>query len=121
MRPLPRQCHTDAADPLPLVRTRDLRVRQAAGGGLPPLDGAAGHDQFWTVGGTLHSEHGARPLETIRLRLVERGLDIPIQAGGRYTIGNLEAGDYTLEVAVDGGQPRRYKVTVPSPDYDLEV
>ncbi len=104
--------------PLSLVRTRDLRVRQADGGDLPPLDGAAERDQFWTVGGILHGEG---PLETIRLRLVERGLDIPIQTGGRYVLGNLEAGDYTLEVAATDGQPSQHKITVPSENYDVDI
>jgi hypothetical protein len=107
--------------PLPLVRTRDLRVRQAAGGDLPSLDSAVGPDQFWTVGGMLHDQRGERPLEIIRLRLVERDLDIPIQAGGRYVIGNLEAGDYTLEVAAAGGRPSQHKITVPSENYDVEI
>ncbi len=109
------------AFPVPLVRTRDLRVRQTLGEDLPPLDGTDGRDRFWTVGGTLHSKRGERALETIRLRLVERGLDIPIQAEGRYVIGNLEAGDYTLEVAAASGKPSQHKITVPSENYDVEI
>ncbi len=104
--------------PVPLVRTRDLRVRQAAGDGLPSVDNAAEHDQLWAVGGILHGE---RSLETIRLRLVERDLDVPIQAGGWYVIGNLEAGDYTLEVAAADSRPSQHKITVPSENYDVEI
>jgi hypothetical protein len=108
----------------PIVRTRELRMGQATAPLSQQLDGATEPDTFWTIGGTVRSH---RPLEKARLTLVERGLDVPLQLEGgeqteaRFSIGRLEAGDYTLEVAVDGGQPRRYKISVPSPDYDLEV
>jgi hypothetical protein len=102
----------------PMVRTRELRFGQAA---VPPrqqLDEPARPETFWTIGGTVHSKE---PLEAVRLTLVERGLDVPLQPEGRFAIGRLEAGDYTLELSRDGGKPRRYEITVPSPDYDLEV
>lgn len=102
----------------PLVRTRELRFGQAARPLRQQLDEPTKPDVFWTIGGTVHSK---KPLENVRLTLVERGLDVPLQPKGRFAIGRLEAGDYTLEVSVDGDQPRRYKITVPSPDYDLEV
>ncbi len=124
----------------PLVRTRELRVGQAvvppepsplaatesrtaeeepSGPALPQLlDERAGRDEFWTIGGNLHSE---RPLEDLELTLVERGLYVPILPGGRFTIGNLRAGQYTLEVAVKGEKPHHHQITVPAPDYDFEV
>jgi hypothetical protein len=82
------------------------------------LDEQAGRDEFWTIGGNLHSD---RPFEDLSLTLVERGLYVPILPGGRFTIGNLRAGQYTLEVSVEGEEPRRHAITVPAPDYDLEV
>jgi hypothetical protein len=123
MRPAIACIVTMALDPYrpivgPMVRTRELRFGQAA---VPPrqqLDEPARPETFWTIGGTVHSKE---PLETMRLTLVERGLDVPLQPEGRFAIGRLEAGDYTLEISHDGGKPRRYKITVPSPDYDLEV
>ena len=137
MRPAIACIITLAVDPYlpvedPLVRTLELRVGQAV---APPsplpwvtaeeepvlpqlLDKKAGHDEFWTIGGNLHSD---RSLEDLRLTLVERGLYVPILPGGRFTIGNLRAGQYTLEVAVEGEEPRHHAITVPAPDYDLEV
>jgi hypothetical protein len=103
-----------------LVRTRELRIGPSPVPLWQQLERGTAPDLFWTIGGTLHS---AKPLDMagVRLTLVEQGQAVTVQPDGRFTIGNLKAGDYTLEVAVDGGQPRRYKITVPSPDYDLEV
>lgn len=105
----------------PLVRTRELRFGQAQDPWLAQnLIKSAGADTYWTIGGTLHSQ---QPLEVdkVRLTLVERGLGIEIKPEGRFSIGNLEAGDYTLECVTAAGAPRRYKIKVPSPDYDIEV
>jgi hypothetical protein len=103
-----------------LVRTRELRIGPSPVPLWQQLERGTAPDLFWTIGGTLRSD---KPLDVagVRLTLVEQGQAVAVQPEGRFTIGNLKAGDYTLEVAVDGGQPRRYKITVPSPDYDLEV
>ena len=103
-----------------LVRTRELRIGPSPLPLWQQLERGTAPDLFWTIGGTLHSD---KPLDVTRvqLTLVEQGRAVAVQPEGRFTIGNLKAGDYTLEAAVDGGQPRRYKITVPSPDYDLEV
>jgi hypothetical protein len=103
-----------------LVRTRELRIGPSPVPLWQQLERQTAPDLFWTIGGTLRSD---KPLDVagVRLTLVEQGQAVAVQPEGRFTIGNLKAGDYTLEVAVDGGQPRRYKITVPSPDYDLEV
>jgi len=103
----------------PLVRTRDLRFMQTpepAQDRSP--DGAAAGDRFWMVGGTLH---GDEPFEGVRLVLVERGQPVPVQKDGRFVVGNLEAGQYTLEVSTEEGKPKRHKITVPAKDYDIEL
>ena len=123
----------------PLVRTRELRVGQAivpelqspgaaaasatgeepAGLALPQmLDEKAGRDELWTIGGNLRSE---RPVEDLGLTLVERGLKVPVLPGGRFTIGGLRAGEYTLEVAVEGREPKRHRIRVPAPDYEVDA
>ncbi|HOR01185.1 MAG TPA: Pvc16 family protein [Anaerolineae bacterium] len=103
----------------PLVRTRELRFGQARE--LPLFErlaapGAA--ERLWLVGGTLR---GTGAIAGLRLTLVERGLAVPVQPDGRFTIGSLEAGEYTLELATEGGKPRQQRITVPSENYDLEV
>jgi hypothetical protein len=105
--------------PGPLVRSRELRVGRAVGrfDGSEP-DEAAGQDRFWMVGGTVKSKG---TLQEARVRLVERGQDTPLQADGRFIIGNLEAGDHTLEVWDDGNRLRTRKIRVPAEEYDIEV
>lgn len=103
----------------PLVRSRDLRFGQAAE--LPrkhSLDETAGHDRFWMVGGEVQSKD---PLEEGRVTLVERGQTILLQEGRRFIIGNLETGDYTLELWDDGRKLATHKITVPSENYDIKL
>jgi hypothetical protein len=123
MRPAVNCVITVALDPYrpivgPMVRTRELRFGPSARPWLESLDAPEKPDTFWTIGGIVHTD---KPLEELRLTLVERGQEVPLQSEGRFAIGRLEAGEYTLEVAVDGGKPRRYKISVPSPDYEIEV
>lgn len=104
--------------PTPLVRTRMLRVGQSPEPVLEKFDELAGREQFWTIGGTVRSKH---PLETLRLTLVDRGIEIPIRQDGNFVIGHVQEGEYTLSVAVDGQELHRFRIAVPSPDYILEV
>ena len=68
----------------------------------------------WSVGGVVQTE---QPLDQLSLTLVERGLDVPLPADGRFVIGNLVAGQYTLEITAPGRKARRYSLTVPGPDH----
>jgi hypothetical protein len=105
----------------PLVRTRELRFGQVQDPALAQkLIKPAGVDTFWTIGGTLRSQ-SPLDVDTVRLTLVERGLEIDVKPEGRFSIGNLEAGDYTLECITTDGTSRRYKIKVPAPDYEIEV
>lgn len=105
----------------PLVTARDLRFGQATD--LPAqqqVDEGTGEDRFWMVGGQLR---GWQPVDAPRteLRLVDRGQTIAIREDGRFIVGNLEAGDYTLEVSIADRKPSRHKITVPSTEYDIEL
>lgn len=102
----------------PLVRTRELRVGQADKLPLEQFDARAGLDRFWRVGGRVQADE---PLEDLRMKLVDKGLDVPIQSGGRFIVGNLKAGDYMLEISAEGRKPSLHEITVPSKSYDLEV
>ncbi len=103
----------------PLVRSRDLRFGQALD--LPfelGLDHEAGQDQFWMVGGTLN---GGDALPEARLTLIEQGREIALQEGQRFVVGNLEAGEYTLELVAEGRKASRHKIQVPSESYDIQL
>ncbi len=60
-------------------------------------------------------------LEDLALTLVEHGVAIPLSADGRFTVGPLRAGEYTLAVSVAGHEARRRAIAVPAPDYELVV
>jgi hypothetical protein len=102
----------------PVVRTRELRVGQSKVPLLEQLDAQAGQDRFWRVGGRVR---GDGPLENLRLKLVEQGRNVPVQPEGRFVIGNLRAGDYTIEISAEGQKPSQHEITVPAKSYDLEV
>jgi len=103
----------------PLVRSRELRFRQATGYPfLPQLVSVDDQDVYWSVGGVLHTD---QPSAEVTLTLVEQGAEVPILAENRFVIGRLRAGDYTLAVSIKGGKPRHYKITVPAADYDLVI
>jgi hypothetical protein len=125
MRPALACIVTLAIDPYlpivtPLVRTRELRIGPSLVPVSQELDERTGPDLFWTIGGTLRSKQ-LLDLEGVCLTLIERGLEVPLQPEGRFAIGHLEAGEYTLEISGTEGRLRRYPITVPAADYDLEV
>jgi len=123
MRPALPCVITLALDPYqpivgPLVRTRELRFGASSVPPLQQLDEPADAERFWTIGGTVRSDH---PLESVNLTLIERDLEVSLQPEGRFVIGPLEAGEYTLATSIEGRKPRHFKITVPAPDYDLVV
>jgi hypothetical protein len=122
-RPAIMMVATIALDPAvpfsaPLVRSRELRFGQASDIQTVQQFAPKGDSgQYWTIGGTVHSQ---KPLTNLVVRVVESGQQAALQAEGRFTIGNLRAGDYTLEISADGRKSMSTKVTIPAPDYDLE-
>jgi hypothetical protein len=125
MRPALACIITLALDPYvplvtPLVRTRELRIGPSQMPWLQELDERGSEDLFWTIGGRLRSQ---QPLDgqQVNLTLLEQGLEVSLEPDGRFAIGHLRAGEYTLEITVTGRPTRRYPITVPAADYDLEV
>ncbi|MCQ3975934.1 MAG: hypothetical protein DPW09_21070 [Anaerolineae bacterium] len=97
----------------PLVLTRELHFEQAQ---TEEREGSI--DRFWMVGGAVRSDGS---LQNVRLTLVDRGLDIPVQTDGRFIIGNLEQGTYTLNISAEGRLPSQHRLTVPAERYDIEI
>lgn len=123
MRPAIPLVVTLALDPYapeitPLVRSRLLRMGQSQEPEKRVLAADLDPDLFWTIGGTVRTE---RPLEEVHLTLVEMGLEVPVLDEGRFSIGRLRSGEYTLQVVIDGGKPARHPISVPSPDYEIEA
>lgn len=123
LRPSVTLMVTLSADPYrpvitPLVRTRELRVGQSARPATHTLLANSPADAFWTIGGTLRSDS---PIDSPTATLLEQGRDIQIQPDGQFSINRLKAGSYTLEVRAKNKNSKRHTLTVPAPDYDLEV
>lgn len=102
----------------PIVRTVETRIGQSHRPETLQLIKGYAADVFWTVGGYLQTD---KPLEQIQITLVERGVEIPIREEGWFSISNLRAGEYTLDVKVNGGKAKQHKITVPAPDYNLQI
>jgi hypothetical protein len=103
----------------PLARSRVLHMGQMdSSQPAPGLIAEAENSPLWTIGGAVRTD---KPLETLHLTLVERGLEVPLQDNGQFFIARLRAGEYTLEVTADGRVLKRFKVTVPAPDFDLPI
>ena len=102
----------------PLVRSREVRFGQAANPAEEQKLVPGSEDVFWSIGGTVRSK---RPVAELRMTLVERGLQIPLQEEGQFAINGLRAGEYTLEIASNGDRLKQAKITVPSPDFEVTV
>jgi hypothetical protein len=100
------------------IRTRELRIGQAQEpASLEQLIEGAGAHTYWTIGGTINSK---KPLKNLQVKLIERGQNLTLQDGQRFAIGNLPAGDYTLEITADGRKAAQKTISVPAPDYEID-
>jgi hypothetical protein len=123
-RPAIMMVATLALDPTvpftaPLVRTRELRFGQSANPKLTErIDNNGASGEYWTIGGSVRSK---KQLKNLSIRLLEDGQHVAMLGDGRYSIGNLKPGDYTLEISAEGVKPKQHKVKVPSPDYDFDI
>lgn len=73
---------------------------------------------LWTVGGLIQTK---LPLNTIHLTVAELRLELPIRADGRFVIEGIHAGSYTLNIEAKGQEPRQQRISIPAPDYTVEV
>ena len=105
---------------VPLVRAREVRVGSSSLPVSRQWDSGVVPDQSWTIGGELKSD---KPVDfsEVQLTLVDRALNVPVNADGKFTIGGLKAGSYTLEYGASGKPTHQSKITVPSADFILEL
>jgi hypothetical protein len=76
------------------------------------------------IGGTIRSKNdGGQPLSGLQVAIKGRGWFDQTDEDGRFTLGGMPAGDYTLVVWPDKGKPKEKKISVPAKagDYDLEL
>jgi hypothetical protein len=107
-----------------LVRTRILRF------GLsntlpdyPVLSKEAGWVDMVTIGGTVRTKTGDGPLDGIEVAIKGTGHFSTTDSQGRYSLGSVPPGEYTLVVWKPDGKIVQKKVTIPNQDgnYDMEV
>jgi hypothetical protein len=102
-----------------IVRTREIRFGQLAEPAKQQTMLAGGDSlTYWTIGGRVQS---SKALDHLRVTVVETGLAVPLRDDGTFSIGHLQAGAYTLEIAAEGRQTSRHKIAVPSPDYQIDL
>ena len=104
----------------PLVRTAEIRFGQSRKPVAQELSASDGDSRYLWIAGQVRPK-GKKPLSNIRMTLIERGVEVPIQNEGNFIIGTLASGTYTVEVSADGRKPGRYTLTVPSKTYDIEL
>jgi hypothetical protein len=96
-----------------IVRERELRFLDADTG---EVEGTG--RILWTVKGAVR---GAPPMRPVRMTLVEKELQVPVEHDGAFGIKGIAEGDYTLRVSVADGEPSDHKFTVPSKEYVIEL
>jgi hypothetical protein len=90
----------------PLVRTKIIRV---------------GVEDLLQVGGIAHRT--GDPLSGIagvKVSIAGTAFEAETDAGGKFTFGDVPAGEYTWRIQIDG-KAREQTMKVPSASYDIEV
>jgi hypothetical protein len=133
MRPIVDLTLTLAIEPfaewsVPLVRETQISFAQMDPFGLSTGSGGSGDnfnsngmvigDQFYSVAGMVHTPY---PLDHLSVQLLELAVPVTVAPNGRYSIMNLRAGTYTLEVWTGQDAPTQHTIEVPSnpAEYDI--
>lgn len=128
MRPSVSYIVTIALDPWtevtgPVVRTFSLTAGQA--NDLPQnqsiVPGGLASEMH-VLGGTIRGKDG-KPQPGIEVAIKGTGLFATTNADGRYVLGAVPPGDYTLVVWNDDGKPKEKKITFPTKEvqFDFEI
>jgi hypothetical protein len=130
MRPIVDLTVTLAIEPfsdwtVPLVRETEISFAQMDRfGGAQPAganlnsSGFVIGDQFYSVTGIVHSSY---PLDHLSVRLLELAVPVTVAPNGRYSIQNLRAGTYTLEVWTGQDVPSQHTIAVPSDPAEYDI
>jgi len=127
LRPSVSYVVTLALDPwqvitAPIVRTRTFRLGQAQG--LPQetaLHADATRADMVLIGGVVSGGADGTPLRNIDVALKGTGYMATTDAEGRFLLGSVPPGTYTLIAWTSEGKPEQKEIEVPSEAYDMEV
>jgi hypothetical protein len=75
-------------------------------------------DQFYSVTGMVHSTF---PLEHLSVQLLELAVPVTVAPNGRYSILNLRAGTYTIEIWTGQDEPTQHPIEVPSDPAEYDI
>ena len=76
-----------------------------------------------TIGGTVRTKTGDKPITGLEVAIKGTGFFTTTDREGRYRLGSVPPGDYTIVVWKPDGKLQQKKVTIPNKDgnYDMEV
>ena len=97
----------------PMVITEDIRL----GARTSPDEEKISPETlegFFRIGGQVTDATNA-PVANATVMLVEAGLTTETDSGGRYSLGSIKAGIYTLRVRSGDAAPQKFSITVPAP------
>jgi hypothetical protein len=103
----------------PAVRTLTLRTGQAAQPQKEQIDPAQTMSEMVFVGGTVAKKD--TPEAHIQVAVKGTGWIGMTDEDGRFTLGSLPPGQYTLVAWPAKGKPQEKKITVPSTDYNISL
>lgn len=109
----------------PMVITEEIRLGERTSADAQAIMPATKGETF-RIGGTI-TEAGNAPVPNATVELVEIGFGTVTDEAGRYGLGWLPAGKYTLKVTPSGGQPQNFSITVPAvsggipPNYNVKL
>ncbi len=96
----------------PVVRDRALVFQNISADGDIEAPGRV----LWTVRGRLqHVRLGS----AVKMRVVERELDVKIESNGAFTIPGIPEGEYTLEIIRGDEDPQHHTLVVPAESYRI--
>jgi hypothetical protein len=129
MRPSISYVVTIALDPWtevtgPVVRTFVMRTGQSTS--LPRynrLDEGGADPEMTFIGGTIRQSKDHTPQPNIEVAIKGTGWIDKTDEQGRFALGSLPPGDYTLIAWPSQGKPKEKKISVPTGEgnYDLEL
>ncbi|MFO7682496.1 MAG: Pvc16 family protein, partial [Chloroflexota bacterium] len=124
MRPSVSYVVTVAMDPWdevtgPAVRTLTLRAGQAEDPRTETLIPGTAVIQSAYIGGYVTRK--GEPQANISVALKGTGHFAATDENGRFSLGGLQHGDYTLVAWPEKGKPKESKITIPGKNYDIDM